>query len=40
MFFKNQVAINCIAKKFLLELSSIKDFLILIDFALKDDRNK
>ena len=39
MFFKSKVTINCNIK-ISLDLPSITELLILMDFALKGDKNK
>ena len=40
MFFKIKVTINCNAKKLFTKTPSITESLILMDFALKCDKNK
>ena len=40
MFFKSKVTINCNANKLFTRTTFITELLILMDFALKDDKNK
>ena len=40
MFFKSKVTINYMSRAFSLELPSVIELLILMDFALKGGKNK